>query len=54
MPRKLEIETNICKVCNKLVRDNQKDINSNICLCWYHSKCIGMSSNDYDRLSNLL
>ena len=42
MPQKRDIKTNICKVCNKLVRDNQKGMNCNISLCWYHSKCICM------------
>ena len=34
-----------CGVCSKAVRSNQKAILCEVCYCWLHVRCIGMSLN---------
>jgi hypothetical protein len=38
---------NICGVCKKAVRNNQKSLYCDSCCCWLHLKCTTLSKDDY-------
>ena len=44
--------TDICALCDKACRSNQRAIECEECVKWFHSRCIGMSDNEYFELAN--
>ena len=41
-----------CQVCEKAVRWNQKGVACDHCSAWSHKVCIGMTTQEYDRLTD--
>ena len=39
-----------CGVCQSSVHSNQRSILCEVCYKWFHTKCIGVSNDDYSRL----
>ena len=39
-----------CGQCGKQVRSNQRGVQCEDCLLWYHSKCLGLSTAEYSLL----
>ena len=42
----------LCTVCSKGCRKNQKAIQCDSCDGWFHAKCINMKTTEYSRLCN--
>ena len=42
----------ICRICDKLVRNNTRAIFCDSCKSWVHPRCNMLSSADFDSLSN--
>ena len=40
----------LCGLCSKICRRNQKAIQCDECDAWYHAKCMGMSNTEYANL----
>ena len=41
----------ICEKCNKKVISNDKALSCDVCLYWWHSKCLGLSNEGYEILN---
>ena len=42
----------LCGLCSKICRRNQKAIQCDECDTWYHAKCMDMSNTEYANLCN--
>ena len=48
----MEDDPSLCGKCPKLVKSDQNALLCEICLCWYHLKCTGLTCKDYKILLN--
>ena len=47
---KKQVYKHPCGVCQSPVRSNKRGILCEVCYKWFHTKCIGVSNDDYSRL----
>ena len=45
------MEKTDCKICKKVVKDDQKGLSCDLCMFWSHKKCSKVSDKDYDFLT---
>lgn len=43
----------VCKPCKQIIVDSDSGIQCDLCLMWFHCKCVGLSESDYEHFREL-